>query len=203
MAVWFRRFGDIPGITYTRPADLDPTALVGYAAVPEVSAYEFEGRRHESLMWSYGDGETSSSPAHNRAFESREDSAQDVVRSCYEGLELPGEPSDYHFLIQGTASELWRRRRQHPEMITEVEHLCRLDLQLVETQPVAVTYDEGEDSRFFAVLAFGMLIELFEREGALHEALEVAELAGRYSQGERQREDLLERIAAVESEGRE
>jgi hypothetical protein len=48
-----------------------------------------------------------------------------------------------------------------------------------------------------------MLVELFEREGALHEALEVAERAERFGQCERERDELRERIAAVENEGRE
>jgi hypothetical protein len=127
----------------------------------------------------------------------------DVADHCYEGLELPGEPSDYHFLIQGAASELWKRRRDSPELIGEVEYLCGLDLQLVEARPDCITFDQGEGSRFYAITAFGTLIELFEREGALHEALEVAEHAGRYGQCERQRDDLKERIAVVENEGRE
>jgi hypothetical protein len=125
-----------------------------------------------------------------------------VIQNCMEGLELPGEPSDYHFLIQGSANELWRRRRDEPSLIEDVERLCWLDLQLVEARPDCVTFDHGEGPHFFGIQAFGMLIGLFEQEGALYEALEIAERADRFGQGSQQREQLAERIAAVENEAR-
>jgi hypothetical protein len=45
-----------------------------------------------------------------------------------------------------------------------------------------------------------LLIGLYEREGFLREALEVAEMAVRYGQEDRLRNQLVERIQAVEAE---
>jgi hypothetical protein len=203
MVEWFRRFGDIPGISYVKPVQIDPSALEGYIAVPRQSVFDAGGKHYESLMWSYGDQLTSASPAHSRAFVAqRAMSSAELVNNCFEGLELPGEPRDYHFLIQGAADELWRRRRQEPDLIAEVERLLWLDLDLVGAKPDSFTYDQGEGARYVEILAFGMLVALFEREGALHEALKVAERAERYGQCERGRDELRERIGAVEREGR-
>lgn len=205
MIEWFRRFGDIPGITYTKPAEIDPGTLEGYAAVPERIAFELDGKRRESFNWSYVGMSSSSSPAHSRAFgpELAKATGAEVTRNCYEGLELPGEASDYHFLIQHTATELWGRRRKDPGLIGEAERLFRLDIELVDARPDAASNEYGEEPRFYQMAAFPTLISLLEREGALHEALEVAEHALRYGQCEREREQLTERIAAVENEARE
>lgn len=204
MIEWFRRFGDIAGVSFTKDPSLDPSKLVGYAAVPEQNSYDLGGEHHEYLMWSYGDSMGSGSPAHGRAFSDRaNDTSAAVLQNCMEGLELPGEASDYHFLISGAASELWSRRRAEPEVIAEVERLCWLDLQLVEARPDCVTIDQGEGSRFLGIPAFDMLINLFEREGALYEALDVAERADRFGQGSQQRDELRQRIAAMENEARE
>ena len=204
MVEWFRRFGDIPGITYTTPDDLDPRTLEGYGAEPETIAFEMDGKRHESLNWSHGDMVGSSSPAHSRAFRSDPDaSSSEVIQNCCEGLELPGEPSNYHFLIQHTGTELWRRRREEPTLIGEAERFFRLDIDLVDARPDAVSDEYEGERRFYAMAAFSTLVDLFEREGALHEALEVAEHGARYGQCERRRDELRERIAAVNAEGRE
>ncbi len=130
----------------------------------------------------------------------RDASADDLIRNVYEGLELPGEPSDYHFLIQGSASELWARRRQEPRVIGEVEKLCWLDIRLVEAWPGAASDKYSDEREFYAILSFGTLIEIYEREGFLAEAFEVAELAARYGQGDEARERLMQRIESVENE---
>lgn len=202
MIEWFRRFGDIPGITYAKDPAIDPTELEGYAAVPEVGAYDAGGERHEYLTWKFGEGlGGSASPAHNRAFGDFSGvSGPEVLLNCLEGLELPGVPSDYHFMIQSTAGELWKRRREEPAGISDVERLCWLDLDLIDARPDCVTYENDEGSSFYAIAGFGMLINLFEREGALHEALDVAQRAERFGQGAQEREKLTERIEAARSE---
>jgi hypothetical protein len=123
-----------------------------------------------------------------------------VLQRVAESLELPGQPSDYHFLIQGCALALWNRRRAEPEVLQEVERLCWLDIQLVQARPDAVTHEYSEEWKFFAIAAFATLIELYQREGFLHEALEVAQLGVRYGQTEAVRDELLERIKALEAE---
>jgi hypothetical protein len=125
-----------------------------------------------------------------------------LVQNVYEGLELPGEGTDYHFLIQGCAKELWGRRRDEPDVLEEVERLCWLDIQLVESLPEAVMDEFSDEPRFYQVLSFDILIDLYEREGFLHEALEVADRAARHGQGFADRDRLAERIAAVETEDR-
>jgi len=203
MVDWFRRFGDIPSVAYQTPPSVDRRRLRESEAIPEVHVHEFEGKRKEILWWPAKDGGGSASPAHCRAFgNSREASTVELLKNCFEGLELPGQPSDYHFLIQGCASELWKRRRREPEVLDDVEKLCLLDIRLIEAFPDSVRVEFAEEASFFRVESFSLLIELYEREGSLREALDVAERAVRYGQGIEARDRLAERLASVESEDR-
>ena len=127
-----------------------------------------------------------------------------MLKRLWEGLELPGEPSDYHFAIQGAAGALWARRAAEPEVLAWFEHLSWLDLRLVQAVPDAVR-DEFAGAHpgrqeFFSVSAFHSLISLYSREGLLQEALEVAQLAQRFGQGEDALADLEERFAALRAE---
>jgi hypothetical protein len=198
---WFRRFGDIPGVSFAPPPGLDRRHLAGHDATPEVHVYDFGDKRRETLWWPAGEGGSSASPVHARAFGDASQEATDtLLRRVAEGLELPGEPSDYHFLIQGCALALWNRRRAEPEVLPEVERLCWLDLQLVQSRPEAVTDEYSEQRRFYSIPTFHTLIELYQREGFLRDALEVAELGVRCGQSEAVRDELLERMQAVEAE---
>jgi hypothetical protein len=198
---WFRRFGDIPALVYEPPRHLDRRKLAGHDAVPEQQVHEFDGKRRETLWWpgQAGGGGSSASPAHERAFGDRSDvSTATVLRHVYEGLELPGEPTDYHFLIQGCAEQLWSRRRDEPNVVAEVERLCWLDIKLVQLCPDAASDEYSE--HFYAIFAFLRLVEIYEREGFLAEALQVADIAADYGQCEQARQRLVERIAAVDAE---
>jgi hypothetical protein len=199
---WVRRFGDIPGVTYRPPSGVDGKRLPRHEAVPEIYVFEFDGKRHESLWWPADGSGGSASPAKSRASGALDAPTRDLLRNVYEGLELPGEPSDYHFLIQGCADELWGRRGREPEVLEDVETLCWLDVQLIEACPDAIRNDSSDEPKFFNVLTFWILIDLYEREGFLHEALDVAERAARYGQGLEACDRLAERIAAVENEDR-
>jgi len=138
---WFRRFGDIPGVVYASPEQIDGSSLAGRDDVPEVQTFRFDGELEETLSWPAGDGSRggSASPVHYRAFSTYPDTrnvpAASLLRNVSEGLERPGEPSDYHFLIQQSANELWRRRRKEPELVGEVERLCWLDIGLIQARP--------------------------------------------------------------------
>ena len=115
MVEWFRRFGDIPGIIYTTPPTSTPGPSRGTARNPRPSHSKWTANAANPSIGPYGDMVGSSSPAHSRAFRSDPDaSSSEVIQNCCEGLELPGEPSNYHFLIQHTGTELWRRRREEP-----------------------------------------------------------------------------------------
>jgi hypothetical protein len=200
VTVWFRRFGEIPGIRFEASSSVNPRMLPGHDAIPTRHVFDFEGRRRETLLWPGGG---SASPAHERAFgDLSKVASADMLRNVYEGLELPGQPSDYHFLIQGSAQELWGRRKREAAVLSEVEKLCWLDLQLIEACPDTIRYERGDEQQFFRVPTFAILTSLFEREGFLREALDVAERAARFGQGSDTRDRLLERIAALESEDR-
>jgi hypothetical protein len=198
---WFRRLGDIPGLSFEANTALDRTKLPGYDATPQVQTYQFEGKRRESLPWPTEGCVGSASPAHQRAFTDMSNlSTAELLPNTYEGLELPGEPRDYHFLVQGCAQELWRRRREEPDTLDYVEKLCWLDIRLIEAQPAAIRDEYAEEPKFYIVSAFATLIGLYEHEGFLREALDVADRAAAFEQGAKDRERLRQRIKGVEAE---
>ena len=193
---WFMRFGDVPGIEYPVPAGVDPRKLKGYGLMPKI-------RRREdlppSLMWdSDGDGYgDSASPAHERAFmDLREKSVKVIRRNLVEALELPGIVTDYHFAIQSACEELWRRRLENPQYLTELEIWCRLDLALLKARPHEFQYERDGELSYYLIRAFGYLRSLYEKEGALLEALEIAEEESRFNPNEKQLEQLRERVRA-------
>jgi len=203
---WFRRFGDIPGIDYSTPAQIDRGALPGSNDVPDVQSFGLDSELEETLDWPAGDGSRggSASPAHYRAFASfpdtREASAATLLRNLHEGLELPGEPPDYHFLIQSTASDLSRRCRRQPELLGEVERLCWLDISLVQARPDAAS-DVREGQRcFYSITGFWTLIQLYEGRGDLADAMKVAEIAAAHGQCEDALQRLLWKTGAKEDE---
>lgn len=110
-ATWYRRFADIPGVGYQGDAQRR-SRLPDRDLVPEVNEYDFDGTRTISLSWTTPRGSSSASPVHELAFGdfSRESSAQ-VRERVLSALELPGEPMDYHFAMQGGAELLFERRR--------------------------------------------------------------------------------------------
>lgn len=201
---WFRRFGEIPGVRYQGDPKVDRGRLPGHDLTPELHAFEMGGQVRYSLWWPDETGGTTASPVSSRAFgDLRSAATKDILRNLHEGLELPGEPTDYHFLIQGGATELWQRRRDDPGILDEVERLCWLDIGLVESRSDAASFEaegEEEELRFYGISTFGILIDLYEREGFLREALEVARRATRCGQGDALEKELANRVAAVEAE---
>ncbi len=197
MPEWFRRFGSIPGVAYTPPEQIDRLSLAGRDDLPEVHTFLFDGKLEETLCWPTGDGSRggSASPTHHRAFSTFPDPrnvpATAVLRNLYEGLELPGEPSDYHFLIQHAADELWRRRRNEPDLLGEVERLCWLGIGLIQARPDAASDVIDGQRRFYSITGFWLLIQLYEERDDLGDALKVAEIASGYGQCEDARQRLL------------
>lgn len=200
---WFIRFGDIPGVTYTTPVGINRSKLKNASARPEVFAY---GDNQQTLHWPMKGGSTSASPAATRLQDvdlSTKPTAS-VLRYLDETLELPGQPQDYHFVIQSVLEALWSRRQREPAVLETTERVAWLDMDLIRARPDTITneYVAAHDGqpRFFQVNAFARLIKLYEREGALWEALEVAELAARFEQHEAKREELAGRLAALAAE---
>jgi len=204
MVQWFRRLGEIPGVTLGGIPEVDASRQPGYGAVPEVHTSRYEGKVHESLSWPDGNAfYSSASPAHNVAFgdlrEPRVLSTDRLLECLYQGLSLPGEPSDYHFMILSCVQELWRRRHGEPDVLEKLERLCWLDVDLVEACPDAVT-NENMEGCFYEVPAFSILADMYEREGAINEAFAVTERAAPFGQLAERRQQLAQRIAAVEQE---
>lgn len=197
-ATWFERFGAIPHVDYEPLAPVSRSSLAGAEVRPK-AVLDYQGKA--ALQWAGQLG--TKSPAWGYAFE-REVGGLDrsgLIRHAAEALELPGEPSDYHFAIQRVCEAFWKMRRDDPEVLADVERLCWLDLALVQAAPEAVSIDGDHTRRFVQIRAFGYLTTLYEREGAWHEALEVATLAEAFDQPGARRAELAERVAAMNAEG--
>lgn len=203
MIEWFRRLAEVPGVDYSGDRKVRRSTLAGHNAVPRVVSHSFEGERREYLMWRTQDGDTSSSPAFHYGMASSstmpDKSSPDLLRHLSEVLELPGVTSDYHFAIQRCIDEFWKRRRQEPNILSEIERLSWLDIKLIEARPSTITYERDGKTEFARVIAFGYLIQLYERNGYLFEALEVAHRAERFG-AESAVERLRDRLAQVDSE---
>ncbi len=189
---WFERFGAIPAVAYSTPPDVNPRKLKGFGQHPTVRRWD---GMEPSLAWGseYGG---SASPVHERAFQDfGTKTTPYILKNLREALELPGQTLDYHFAIQNSCDELWDRRRQEPELLHEIERYCWLDVVLLQSQK-AQFYKPSGDGSFLSVAAFGLLLSLYEREGALLEALEVAEIESQFIGTNDRIEELRERLAA-------
>lgn len=199
---WYARFGDIPGVNYVTPPGIDRTKLKAAGARPSVSRFQDQdGTTVETLSWDTPGGPTSASPAHELTFgvELKKKTTAKLLLYLYELLELPGEPSDYHFAIQNVIEELWRRRRDDPGVLADIESLSWLNIQFIQAHPATVKDEYSDEPSFYAVRAFARLLSLYEREGAWRDALAVAELGAQYGQPG-PTDALLERIAALDAE---
>ncbi len=191
--LWFLSLADVPGISYTSPQDVDRAALLGHDVVPRVFEYGFDSEMRRSLMWPTPDGgETGASPARQRAYDDQADtSARNELRRLREMLELPGTLSDYHFAIQRTAETAYKGRQDDQDLVGKAERLWWLDIELVEAHPCTVEHSPGE---FYRVTAYERLLQLYEGEGYLTEALEIAERAT--SLGQQHLSPAVERLRA-------
>jgi hypothetical protein len=125
---------------------------------------------------------------------------EDLVRSVWEGLELPGIASDYHFLLQGAAAQLWSRRRKEPAGLRMAETFGYLDLALIEAIPQTVWRNDGDrDGGFLRITSLEHLLTLLEREGAFREALALSRRAQRFGDVYRS-EELEAKVAALDEE---
>ncbi len=171
----------MPGLSYEGSQTVDRTKLPGHILEPEVREYRFEGGLRRSISWPTSKGgSTSASPVHQRVFGSGTDTTpQEALRHLEETLELPGELSDYHFAIQEVCKTVYEGRREDLSLLEEVERLCWLDIELLESYPEIV---EAQPGQYIRVFAYERLVTLYEGEGYFHEALEVAERSLRMGQ---------------------
>lgn len=171
---WFRRMADVPGTSYRSPPSFDRTVLMGHDWTPTIYTFDSENRQRSRYEWPSFEGHrTSASPVQQRLSGSRDERTPDEeLHWLRETLELPGKLSDYHFAIKQSYERLFGMRAVNPEVLQEVERQCWVDIELVEAQPQIVEYEPG---RHLRVPAYNYLIRLYEGEGYLTEALEVAE----------------------------
>ncbi|MFO0618047.1 MAG: hypothetical protein U0414_35980 [Polyangiaceae bacterium] len=192
--VWYRRFADIRDVGYAGD-DARRSKLSRRDASPTV--IRFGSREVDaSLSWPGG---TSESPAKAMIQgEIDSESSKALRERVLNALELPGQVLDYHFVLQGIADTLWDRRRDEPKQMPFVEWLSWLDVRLVEAHPEAVRISPERDE-FVSISAFSRLVDLYECEGFLREALDAAERFERF----RPRIDLEElrgRVARLDAE---
>ena len=197
---WFPRFAEIPGVAYETPPGIDPTKVPGYGMTPEFSEFDSGGQHYESLMWEYGETQSSATPLQELLGEADVSSLDTLLTWCATGLEMPAEASNYHFHLLETCTQLHKMRRRDQGAIPELERVALLDLALIEAWPRAIYNDYGDNPIFYSAPCFGYLIGLYEGEGALHEALEIAERAAAFGQEPDRREEIATRIAAIDAE---
>jgi hypothetical protein len=118
---------------------------------------------------------TSQSPA-NQHSEGLADTGRIVV-TLAEVLELPGEPGDYHFAIQQTVGVLRSNAAGDLGALNLVETLCWYDIHLAYAAPDALSVIRDGARQWYRLTTLATLVGLYEREGALREALQVASIA--------------------------
>lgn len=206
---WFRRLGDVPGVDYRPLVTVDRTRISGHDAHPEVRTY---GEQRSYLDWGSrelrnGDEEDLSAPVceHvNSALDSEAASTSRLIRRLSEGFELPGEPSDYHWMLGKAVERLWNRRAE-PESLAAVESLGLAHVQLALACPGLVLFSGGQTEggeRYKRPDAFPTLIRLYTAEGFLRAALQVAEReAAQFPVGGDDVADIRSRLDTVAAEG--
>jgi hypothetical protein len=199
---WYERFGNVPGMAYAGHPDIDRRRLPDHDAKPSVESFVFDGNTQRSLSWKTSDGSTSQSPAAGWRTEEepRKIPSSRIFRRLYEALELPGTASDYHFAMLGAYESLWSRRKREPEILTELEKILLLDVSLFEAYGESIGHVVQGEKFVPRVPAFQYLITLYEREGFLHEALDIAKRAAKAGQDPSDEQRLTERIAEVQAE---
>lgn len=174
---WFHAFAEVPGAQY--PGDPKRRAtLPNHDAKPEVHDFEVHGRRVMGLWWSTPEGSTSASPVQRIDFSGAENGGE-VRERVLNALELPGQVMDYHFAIQGAVTLLHKRRFAEPQHLSFMEWLCWLDIVLLEANEASFRISE-DNPTYVHVPAFNILLDVYENEGFLMEALPLVERFARF-----------------------
>ena len=209
MVSWFARFFDVLGDTKNSSSstggrqDRIIAQQVQPRLQPRLHSFMFNGIQQDTLYWPTSSGETTASPAQRWQSERlpEESEGRFVLRQLAEALEQPGTLADYHFRIQGCCNVLWGLRRDEPELLDELEHLCLLDLQLIEAYPALISFD-NQPAPGLHVEDCHRLVYFYERDGYLQDALLIA-LRGQRLNPQTMSQDvarLRERVARLEAE---
>jgi hypothetical protein len=205
MAPWFRRLAEVPHLNYQTPPEVAYSRLSGRKAVPETAIYEYDGKRRTSMMWPSIDEMNTTSESLARQWETQprphETPGRTALRQLQEQLELSGTVEDYVFCLQTAIIALWDRRHAEPWVYMDIERLCLLAIRMVEMYPDAVVH-QLQDGRsfYYGSGAYTQLITLYEREGYLHEALDIATRGLRFGVSDKQVGALRQRVAQLECE---
>ena len=196
MDTWFGRMADIPGIQFQGSPGVDRSRL------PEANVRP--STEYGYLHWPTSDGTTSVSPAQRRwTGDTRSVALDDLVRWVWEGLELPGQSLDYHFVLQGAVDRLWAARASYPAGLQHVEIFAAADLALLEAVPQIALRDRARPAEgFLRISSLTVLLTLLEQEGAVREALALSRRAQRVGGEAFVRVDLEAKVAALDGEDR-
>jgi hypothetical protein len=123
-----------------------------------------------------------------------------IVRNTWEGLEVPGEPMDYHFVLQDAVSALWSMRKSDPAALDDLEVFAWLDFELAEADPRAIRFDEDEPNAFVHMSSLERLLSVLEREGAWRVAFALARRATRFFDLSAELAILESKVAALDAE---
>ena len=88
--------------------------------------------------------------------------------------------------------------QQEPWIFAELERLCWLDIRLVQAYPDIMQINNAR--AFLSITTLQHLITLYEQEGYLYDALQVAEIAVKFNQQLPALERIKSRIANLEAE---
>lgn len=176
---WFSCLAEVQGLKYQNNPNIKREQLPGYNTI----AYTKIDTDYNSsqMVWVEKNGtEKWQSPAREwqnaNQKPQKDETPLGLLKTLYEILELPGELSDYHNAILNCAYELSKYKWKEPWVLKEREKLCWLDIQIVEIYADTIYFDDDVCKG----TAFQCLIEIYEREGYLYEAMELAQRATRF-----------------------
>lgn len=199
---WVPRLADVPQVGYSGHSSVDRRRLPGHDIRPEICTSDFDPTLGKWLMWPTAGGSTSASPARNWfAVDDRQRvGASIILRQIRETLELPGTAADYHFSLLAACQTLWRRFRHDAGTLLALEELCLLDIVLVEARQDIVNDGTSDDPEWLSIPVFDVLIQLYEREGYIQDALAIARRGANLGQDDDQVQRLEQCVAALRAE---
>jgi hypothetical protein len=172
---WLSSFNSIPGVAWEPLVAINVSSLRDRDATASVrrwESYSTPGEFHESLEWKSAAGrELHGSPANKHAEDDgRMLTPEGQAQRVSEALNLPGAPSDYHFLMLHAYEALWNARSRDVRAFGWIERLCLADISMFEALPgLAARADGGTIGidTIPAFPAFNRLTAMYQREGFL------------------------------------